>query len=1781
MVMADDYTGIWNNINKARQNDLPATQIELLDKLIAKAEKEASYGNLMKAVKERIEVRYSISPDSFLIDIERLEKYTENVDKSSVVYSVYNSLLGSLYKEKASEYYNDRTERARLLDKASIFFKKSLLNTEASANVKTKELYPFFSKKSGYDLLISLAYNAMMFEEARDYYLKKGNRRNALLMSLEVVRKNKNNSQNYLSSLDSLISRYGDIDACCEVAIAKYECLNNNSSVSVKDKISFVRESLKRWGGWHRASELKNAELVMTRPSFKVILSKTQIADNEKLEISLKNVRNVKNIITKVWKTNLTTGDIIRHNDKRKSDDDFFKGIIKSLESKGCREFKNIFNSPDYEYSDKSFNIGSLDKGIYIIETTSSVKSIKPVYNLLYVSNLYVLSESLPENKTRIAVVDIISGQPVKNASVKLFGWNRFENNKEKEMSADDNGEIILSDNKQAYITYAFTNDDHFMSSTRINRSFGFRDNTSSRSTSAILTDRAIYRPGQTVKVAVVTYRNIKGRDLKVEGGKEITLTLKDANYKAIAQKKIKTDEYGSGSTEFVLPSRTLNGRFHISDSNSGFATFSVEEYKRPTFEINLSKPEHEYHLGDTINICGVANSFAGVPVQGAYVKYKIKRAWYPWLRYYALSSNDIVSEGKTITSSEGKFNVNVPLTIINEKNTGCYYFTIEADVTDAAGETRNGILSLPVSNKEIWFDCDIPEKIEKSEAGTIKFSLKNIAGTDIEGSVNFRIDGAVQQTVKANEEIPFSNIIKNISSGKHKLTAYVMGEEIEKDFIIFSLHDKVPATQTDEWFYITSETFKQDGESVTMQIGSSNENVHVLYSVVSGNKLIKAGTFKLNNEIKAFDFKYNEEYGNGIVINYAWIKNGKLTSRNVSIKKALPQKKLNLKWITFRNRLTPGEKELWTLQVSNTDGSKADASLTATLYDMALDNIIPHTWNRIYGLYTNVPFINWIGTGNNDSQYDYVQSDLNWFEDKESMFEKFPQIDLYFNQKLKGYDALMMPKTRLVSNNIQYSDSSYDVMEKSAEGAMKETSLENTAKETPQLRENLSETAFFYPSLTTDNNGKVNLSFTLPESITTWKFMAFAHDKKMQNEVFTDEIVAQKDVMIQPAMPRFFRKGDNATISARIFNLTERFIIGKAVMQIYNAETEELLSEKNSEFKIEENGTASVSFSYEADTDCDILICRIFAKGNNFSDGEQHYINVLSDKEMVTSTRVITKTEAEDFKVNADDMFGKDASDCHLTLEYTENPSWFVIQALPTVAENNRNDAVSAATQIYANNIARYIASSSKDIKKVIDIWNIRDKDKSLTSNLYKNAELKEIALNETPWVMEAANENMQKQRIAELFDENIINGRISSATNKLKSAQHDDGSWGWWPGMQGNRYITATIAEMLVRLEVMTGNVTSLKSVTDNAMRYLSTAAQERVRDLKKNEKISLSQSDLKYLYLKALRNEKSNDTDKWLIKELEKTNISGLNIYEKCLSAIIFAKAGNIDKAKQLIRSIKEYSVYTESMGRYFDTNSAGYSWCDYKIPTEVMAIEAINTVTPDDKETISEMQQWLLQEKRTTSWNTPINSVNAIYAFSNIGDKKYSTEVNDIVKINDIRLKQAEAGTGYVKASERGNNFDISVSKKNSGTSWLSLYATYSSENKDIEDSFTGIKINREIITDNKNDIKVGNRIKVRITVSADRDYDFVQITDKRAACMEPVNQISGYNGRYYCSMKDNAAYYYFDILPKGSHVIETEYYVDRPGSYATGTCKVQCAYAPEFNGITKSTTITVK
>lgn len=1831
---ADNYTTLWKQADEALEKDLPKTEQQWLGQIMEKARSEKAYGQLLKAELRMAKSLMAVSPDSLLPAVNRLREAEVNARRDEPVLSmVYAAVLGHLYK--SYEELGDDHEAI-----SADYFVRSLAQPELLAKHKALDYAPLVvegkdSRIFYNDLLSVIGFEAGNMELLHSYYEKNGNRPASLITALEILKKNHKpwerdlKASAYVASLDSLAEQYGDLPECGEVAIVRYSMMEQ-CETTPEERMRYIDNALAKWGSWQRMNQLRNAQMSLTQPSFSAQLGNMVSLPNHQRKLEFNMVRNIGEVKMTVSRLKLDATTELNP-----SNANHYAKLKAAIERVVQTETHSYKNHPSYKEVEDSMFIKGLPVGIYMIEMTTDNKNIQPQRCLYYVSDLYVLSQEMPEKKIRYAVVSGTTGQPVAGATLVLKFPQRYDTKKKSEvLTCGPNGEVVYTyTNNAPEDVRAYTTTDKFLPSTGIWNQFSFYENTRETQYVTLYTDRSIYRPGQTVHVAALAFLNQRGLTTKAMPNKNMRLTLRNANHKVVEEKEVTTDEFGMASADFVLPQNGLNGTYVIqSNVGNGYAHLTVDEYKRPTFQIEFPEVKESYQHGDTVKVKAYAKSYAGVPVQGAKVTYRVDRSqafW--WWRFGGDSdANAQLLEGETVTDADGAFTIPMPMMLpesaLADRDHTARFYQIKAwaQVTDQAGESHEGEMTLPLGNKNTAISCDVPEKSLREDLKTITFSRHNMAGTVIEGRIKWQIDGGEWHDAEANKPVDISQL--PLSSGRHEVQAVCENDTVKQTFVVFSLADKRPCIETHDWFYQTSSVFPRDGKPVTIQVGSSDADTHILYTIISGKRVLESGVIDQSNAILTRQFTYREEYGSGLLLTYAWVKEGQMYQHQTQIMRPLPDKRLILTWKTFRDRLTPGQKEEWTLHIARPDGTPAKAQLLAAMYDKSLDNILSHGWDFSPNIHQNLPSAHW-RKGYYGSRHFSGTAPQRYMRVLDLSFNRIDPslLSMYWygavdELKTMSLGSANSSKRLLASRSAApKAIGSFDMQAKemAAETVAAEEMLADVAFSEPdagsaaagnngqeqQMRENLNETAFFYPALTTDADGNVAVKFTLPESLTTWRFMGLGHDKEMNYGMLNGEAVAKKDVMIQPNMPRFVRQGDKATLSARIFNTGEQAVSGTARLQLIDPETNKVIDQSTQPVTLDVNSTTTVAFICAPKATWPaLLIAKCSVEGKTFSDGEQHYLPVLPDVEMVVNTLPFTQNTAGLKEIDLTKLFPQSRSKDHtpkLTVEYTNHPAWLMIQALPSVAARNDKDVISQATAFYANSLGAFIMKQNPTIKGTIEQWQQElGTETSFMSSLQKNQDLKSLVIDETPWVMDADREADQKRQLINYFDDNTLQYRLDKNLQNLRDLQNGDGSWSWWPGMPGNLYMTTAVVKVLTRLNAMTGSQQGTTQMLSSAMQYLGKEMVEEVKQMRKLERehkvkdLRPSETAVDVLYIWSLANTqlsgKTADARTYLVDHLAKQTHE-FTIYGKAVAAVILAKNGKQQKAAEYLESIRQYSVYQEEKGRYFDTRKAYYSWRDYKIPTEVAAIEALKAIEPNDQQTVEEMQRWLLQSKRTQAWDTPLNSVDAVYAFLNGRTEMLQTKEPSVISLNGkpMDMPKATAGLGYVKTSASGNNLKtLSVRKTSDGTSWGAVYAQFMQPVTKIQSATAGITVKRELLAaDTQKPIgkalSVGDKIKIRITITAERDYDFVQLIDKRAACMEPVQQLSGYHWGYYCSPKDYTTNYYFDRLSKGKHVVETEYYVDRQGTYATGTCTVQCAYAPEYTAREAAHTIIVE
>lgn len=1638
-------------------------------------------------------------------------------------------------------------------------------------------------------------------------------------------------SSQCITVLKGIIQQYGDKPVCAEVYNELANLYRQNGKLV--ETYTVLKEGISRYPNYVRINMLKNSLNSLTSPQLN---ARWEISVYPEKDFDLRvNYGNLNGITVRFYRINdAVTGVDLTNGAYNRT------GFIKNSTKLASTKHYALRDYKDYANRDTVISLKAPREGWYMISIVADNQPGTSKSQLLYVTKLRAITRLLtPDKTTELVVVDNETGHPVPGITVSFYN---DKNQLVDSRVTDISGVVHSAVNKKVTSYSLKKGQDRGMGMQWIADVPGDSGSDRKENHLKLFTDRGLYRPGQTVFVKGLAYSLLRDEANVIAGG-DYTLALYDANGEQLAETKLKTDEFGSFTTQFVLPSVALNGVFTLRSGNTREA-LRVEEYKRPTFDIIFQPQKGTFSLGDSVEVQGSVSTFSGVPLAGVKAVYTVKRSNLWWWRMRPREEKTIDS-GELLLNEKGKFDLSFLLQPgENQRNGDAYYsYTLTVTVTDDAGETQSGETVITAGTKSVILSVDLPENICKERIPEIKCSAINLDGNKVALQGKYALwqlpdsVNVLQGEFGSGRKIGVSSWNK-LASGRYNLVLTSKDNQgrtvtMEKQFILYSIDDKKLPVETPNWFVQVDKTFAP-GKPAVLLFGSSEKDVYAFLDIYKDSRDFETKIIRLDNSVEKITIPYPEKSDNKTAsVEITFVKHGKSYTNSAQIELPLPSKELTMKWDVFRDKLKPGQSETWTLSIKKPDGQPADAQLLASMYDASLDKISPFSWNG--NVFYNRSFFR---------LYRYVANvwDIYFYANFKSTYLKYPSFE---------YDRMMWltynPYSRYMANTrMKGVFAGAPLMSKEETGKAVELSYANDmavvsnvvfeeevvtiptagqgafdGQNEQEVRSNFAETAFFYPQLRTNEKGEVSFEFTMPQSLTKWKFMGFANTKDMNTGMLEAYTVTSKEFMIVPNMPRFVRVGDDTSIAASIMNLSDKDITGHVTFELFDPVTEKVVTSQQQPFAVKAGGTVAAAFSFVVDKAYSLLACRMVADGGMFSDGEQRLLPVLPDKIQVTETKAIQVRGEETRKFSLKDLFNNESStatDRRLTVEFTGNPAWYAVQALPTLNNPANDNAISWAATYYANSLASYIMKSQPRIKAVFDSWKLQNKTKeTLWSNLQKNQELKNILLQESPWVMEAKTEAEQKERLGILFDLNTINGNNSAAISKLQALQKD-GSWSWYAGMGGSRYVTQFVLESFAKLSQLTGETLpdNVQRMQKSAFAYLHAEVLNEYKSTMKRLKeggkdTGINDMTLDYLYLCALASEPVPVANKqayaYYLKKVQES-IARQTIRQKAMSAVILEKANNVAAAEGFIKSIKQYAVTTDEMGMYFPSVSNAYAWSNLAIPTQTLVIEAMG-LTGKNAADIENLKLWLLKQKQTQAWSSPVATVDAVYALLNKGTNLLESQGDVRITLgNEILETYAPAkttvpGLGYIQKTFAGkeiksNMNTLTVEKRDAGIAWGAVFAQYL-ENMDKVKSVGGIlKVEKKLykeemvngraglvpITENTL-LQVGDKVVARLTVSADADMDFVQLKDERAACLEPQNMLSGYRWEgglgCYVSVRDASTDFFFDTLRKGTYILTHSFYVTRAGEYAGGIATLQSAYAPEFVAHSASVKVKVK
>lgn len=1496
------------------------------------------------------------------------------------------------------------------------------------------------------------------------------------------------------------------------------------------------------------------------------------------------------------------------------------------------------------------------------------------------------------------------------------YSLEDYEVKLKETLRTDLNGQLTINPKAKYrnYMLQFSNGEDQFNTGYDISQSGKRRDRTSTRTSTFFYLDRGIYRPGQKIYFKGIKIKKSGEKNTLVTNSSS-KVVLYDVNYQKVAELDLKTNEYGTFSGSFTAPNSGLNGSTHIQDGDDS-KYFNVEEYKRPKFEVEFAPIEGSFKIGERIKVKGNAKAYAGSNIDGADVQFRVTRSsffnpwtYYRWGYYPPQTSPIEIKNGVLKTDENGDFTVEFDALedpTINKKFSPRYSYEIHADVTDLNGETRSGSQWVSVGYNCLNLNLNIDEVVERSSSNKFKVSTTNLNGqkTPAQGTVKvteliepdqvFRqqfwdrpdlpqISESEHRKLFPNDVYADEDEVKNFKKGKQvtvekfdteksdtvvftemrtwKTGRYLVetksidafGEVVEEVQYI-TLLDKSSKENafSSIWKMTPIKVVCEPGETAEILISTATEDMSILYEVELRGKIVSKDIIKLNKGQKSIKIPVREEHRGNFSVSFTSIKHGRLNSTKQVIIVPYSNKRLDISFETFRNKLVPGSHEEWKLIIKGPNGAKVASELLATMYDASLDefasnyfSLSPYQSRYSYRYYTSQSFSKSSSSayGDNWNEHYYaprrIYDQLNWWG--------FSGYGRYRNRYYKSDMMAVGNAAPLMDGSISYNyevaesegapppplaDASY-LLSTSQEQQTRGEESKNTESDKrngPGLdqvkaRTNLNETAFFYPQMETNSKGEIVLKFTAPEALTRWKFLGLAHTKDLKIGTIQEEVVTQKELMVMPNAPRFFREGDRMSFTSKVSNLSETDLNGSAQLMLFDATTMEPIDAKFKNTNATINFTAkkgqSAKFAWDIEVPFGIsaVTYRVVAKAGSYSDGEEMALPVLSNRMLVTESLPLPSKGigTKDFTFNKLVNSGSSSSLKHhrLTLEYTSNPAWYAVQAMPYMMEFPYECAEQTFTRYYANSLASSIVNSSPKIKSVFEQWKESDPDAFL-SNLEKNQELKSVMLQETPWVLDAKNESERKKRVALLFDLNKMDNQLNKALRKLENMQVSNGAWPWFPGMRESRYITQHIVTGMGHLDHL-----GVKSVREDrrswdmvrkAIAYLDREVVKDYNWTKSHDedyktKQHIDQTVIQYLYARSYFKDIPMDSN---LKEAfnyyqEQANTYWLkfNIYSQGMIALQ-AKRNSIETLPtKITSSLKERSIVDEELGMYWKSNSSGYYWYQAPIETQAMMIETFDEVA-NDQEAVEELKVWLLKQKQTTDWKTTKATAEACYALLLRGTDLLENDEQVAVKVNGklIDPEDKEAGTGYFKKSwsseeitpEMGN---VSVTRTTEGVSWGAMYWQYFEDLDKITHAETPLKLEQKLFLVQNTDIgpvitpinegtklKPGDKVRVRIELRTDRNMEYVHMKDMRAAGFEPTNVISRYKWQdglgYYESTGDAATNFFMDYLPKGVYVFEYDLRVSHEGDFSNGITTIQCMYAPEFTSHSEGVRVSV-
>lgn len=1415
-----------------------------------------------------------------------------------------------------------------------------------------------------------------------------------------------------------------------------------------------------------------------------------------------------------------------------------------------------------------------------------------------------------------------------------------------------------------------------------------------------LFTDRSLYRPGQTIYFkGICVHVDQEGGNYSVLPKRSVTVYFRDANYQEVARQSLATNDYGSFSGAFTAPEGRLTGLMYVYADYpvEGSAQFRVEEYKRPKFYVELERPKAASRLNDSVSLAGTAMGYNGAPVDGAEVRYRVRRVvrwpwWWWWFRPAREEKAQEIAHGRIKTDAEGKFRMTFfakPDLSVSRKDDPSFEFSVSADATAPDGETRSGSATVTLGYKALSLMMQAGEDLQHDQAFDLSVATQTLDGNPIpsEGRVivsrlrepsepvpgklwsydywwwpsaeqspsgagglgskkEFGPDWKAWPVEKAVQELKFSTAKANPETLRLRLPAGLYRLEcVSRDQFGQEVRSPLPLMVMPDWgekrfplklpslARLQKHSVEVGGQARALW-GTGYSSGRALVEIEHKRKVVERYWTDREVTQHSLSVPVREEHRGGFTVRVTQVRENRAYTHSLRVDVPWSNKDLEVTAETFRDKLQPGQNETWKFRIKGKKQDLAAAEMAACLYDFSLDQFYPHSWPgldffyRDYSIY-NSSFANaaqGYGTWRDGWNDYYGYPTISYIHFPPSV------VDNLFYYQYASYrgggpaDSPSRRKTASARDEMALESAAPPpapaAMAQPASGLMGDAAAEPKKTEgekadrddKPQqaakpmstkdiaVRTNLNETAFFFPHLLTEKDGSVIISFAMPEALTKWKLLGLAHTKDCQSGLHTGFTVTQKELMVQPNAPRFLREGDEIYFTAKVQNVTDKEQKGTVQLNF-----RDLFSDKPADaalgmkttayqFKLKPKSSEGFSWKIKVPKGQGPLAYTVAAKSKQFSDGEAGAVPVLTSRIFITESVPlwIRGPGSKKFSFDRLKQIGKSETfDPHrLTVQVASNPSWYAVQALPYLIEFPFECSEQVFNRLYANSLAGHIANSDPKIRKVFDQWKGTD---ALKSNLEKNQQLKSVMLEETPWVLQAQDESQSKRNVGLLFEENTLKANIGSAYGKLEAMQLSNGAWPWFPGGRPDPYITLYVATGFARLRHL-GSKPDM-TMPLKSLDYLDSWVRRIYDDIRDRKLNHLSPTIAFYLYGRSfyLKDRAISSHNRvavdYFLKQAEQYWLDLNSRMSQGYLALALSRFGNRKLAQGIMASIKERSVTSEELGRFWREDELSWWWYRAPIETQALMIEAFGEVA-EDTAAVEDCKVWLLKQKQTQHWRTTKATADAVYALLLRGSDWLKSDELVEIRLADmiVAAEKVEAGTGFYEKAYQGpeikpEHSEITVTKHDKGIAWGGVHFQYFEDMSQVTPHKTNLSlektlfVNRDtkkgrVIEPVTGPLNVGDLVTCRIVLRVDRDMEYVHLKDLRGSGLEPVNVLSHYKYQdglaYYESTRDAASHFFIDYLPKGTYVFEYQLRVQLKGRYQSGLAEIQCMYAPEFN-----------